>query len=379
MSRSSTVNPLLDRVRGVLLTVGVTQAVLSHPETLASLGVFENPEEDWPVATPFAPVRALLVLGPTKAILVVADFHACAAQDRGVRIAAYPSYSYERELDPPAELLQALSDAKREAGFAPGATGIESMHLPWLVASWLAETGHSPVACDETILAARVVKIETELNAIRRASRLADVVQQSIKDNAAPGISEAELAGLAQAAMVREAGRRVPAILTVSTGSEGTATGGGVATDRLVRPADLVLVDTSPWIDGAWSDTANAVFVGTADRVTLRRFDAVKRALHLGIEACRPGVVARDVDALVREALAEHGPTYPHHSGHGIGGAWAERPMITPYSDSTIEEGMVLALEPAIYRQGWGGIRLEHTFHVRAGGNEILTAFEHTL
>ena len=187
MGRSSTVNPLLDRVRGVLLTVGVTQAVLSHPETLASLGVFENPEEDWPVATPFAPVRALLVLGPTKAILVVADFHACAAQDRGVRIAANPSYSYERELDPPAELLQALSDAKREAGFAPGATGIESMHLPWLVASWLAEKGHSPVACDETILAARVVKIETELNAIRRASRLADVVQQSIKDNAAPG------------------------------------------------------------------------------------------------------------------------------------------------------------------------------------------------
>lgn len=105
----------------------------------------------------------------------------------------------------------------------------------------------------------------------------------------------------------------------------------------------------------------------------------MKRALHLGIEACRPGVVARDVDALVREALAEHGPTYPHHSGHGIGGAWAERPMITPYSDITIEEGMVLALEPAIYRQGWGGIRLEHTFHVRAGGNEILTAFEHTL
>src|SRR5258705_60979 len=92
----------------------------------------------------------------------------------------------------------------------------------------------------------------------------------------APGVSEAELAGLAAAAMHRDAGRRVPAILTVSAGAEASATGGGVATDRVVRSGDLVLTDTSPWIDGAWSDSANAVFVGTPDRETVRRFDAVR-------------------------------------------------------------------------------------------------------
>ena len=54
-----------------------------------------------------------------------------------------------------------------------------------------------------------------------------------------PGVSEAELAGLAAAAMFREAGRRVPAILTVSTGAEATATGGGVATERVVQQGDL--------------------------------------------------------------------------------------------------------------------------------------------
>jgi Xaa-Pro aminopeptidase len=44
-----------------------------------------------------------------------------------------------------------------------------------------------------------------------------------------------------------------------------------------------------------------------------------------------------------------------------------------------VEEGMVLALEPAIYLPGWGGIRLEHVFAVGATDNEILTRFEHTL
>ena len=200
-----------------------------------------------------------------------------------------------------------------------------------------------------------------------------------MKDHAAPGISEAELAGLAAAAMFREAGRRVPGILTVTTGAEATATGGGVATGRIVRSGDLVLTDTSPWIDGGWSDTANAVFVGEPDGPTRDRFDAVRRALHAGIALCRPGVVARDVDRSVRDMLAEHGPTYPHHTGHRIGAAWSEEPRITPYCDERLEEGMVLALEPAIYLPGWGGIRLEHVFVVGADGNEILTRFEHTL
>ena len=88
----------------------------------------------------------------------------------------------------------------------------------------------------------------------------------------------------------------------------------------------------------------------------------MRRALHEGISLCRPGVVAKDVDREVRSLLAEHGPTYPHHTGHGIGAAWSEEPRITPYNDLRIEEGMVLALEPAIYRPGWGGIRLEHVF-----------------
>ena len=77
--------------------------------------------------------------------------------------------------------------------------------------------------------------------------------------------------------------------------------------------------------------------------------------------------------------LADHGPTYSHHTGHRIGAAWSEEPRITPYCGARLEEGMVLALEPAIYQPGWGGIRLEHTFLVGANGNEILTKFEHTL
>ena len=373
-----TLEARLNRLRLALGADGHSQAVLSHPETLAQLGCFELPTEDWPVSNPFVAVPALLCLGPEEAVLVVADFHA--ADVRGdARIVTYRSYDFQSPPDPVGELHTALVAALDAAGVVAGPTGVEAMSLPHAIAEWLREAGRTPVACDAAIASARRNDPPPELAAIRRASRLADVVQQAIKNYAEPGVSEAELAGLAATAMYREAGRRVPAILTVTAGADASATGGGVATGRVIRSGDLVLTDTSPWIDGAWSDSANAVFVGTPDGETRRRFDAVRRALHEGISLCRPGAVARDVGRQVRDLLAEHGPTYAHHTGHGIGAAWSEEPRITPYNDVVIEEGMVLALEPAIYRPGWGGIRLEHVFVVGAGGNEILTQFEHTL
>ena len=363
----------LDHLRAALDAAGHTQAVLSHPETLASLGCFESPVEDWPVSNPFVPVPALLCVGPEDAVLVVADFHTTDVRSAAARLVTYRSYDFQRAPDPAGELRAAVSTVLDEAGFARVPTGIEARHLPHAIAEWLRHAGREPVSCDGA------VEVTPDLDAIKRASRLADVVQQAVKDHAEPGISEAELAGLAAGVMFREAGRRVPGILTVTTGAEATATGGGVATARVVQAGDLVLTDTSPWIDGGWSDTANTISVGAPDRTKRIRFDAVRRALHEGIALCRPGVVAKDVDRRVRDLLAAHGPTYNHHTGHRIGAAWSEDPRVTPYCDARLEEGMVLALEPAIYVPSWGGIRLEHTFLVGADGNEILTEFEHTL
>jgi Xaa-Pro aminopeptidase len=170
----------------------------------------------------------------------------------------------------------------------------------------------------------------------------------------------------------------VPAILTVTTG-EATASGGWEATDRVIAPGELVLCDVSPWIDGHWSDSANALCAGTPTAEQRRIFDRVRRALELAIELCAPGALACDVDTAVRAELEDLGPTYAHHTGHGIGASWSEPPRITPYERTRLEEGMVLAVEPAFYAAGFGGIRLEHVFVVRAGGNELLTRFEHTL
>jgi Xaa-Pro aminopeptidase len=77
--------------------------------------------------------------------------------------------------------------------------------------------------------------------------------------------------------------------------------------------------------------------------------------------------------------VGDAGHEYNHHTGHGLGYVRAEAPRITPTSEDVLEEGMVIALEPGVYIEGWGGFRHEHIMAVRAHGAELLTRFEHTL
>jgi Xaa-Pro dipeptidase len=369
------VRELLDRLRDALEREGIRHAILSHPETLAHLVGYEQPFEDWPVADPFSAAPPLLTLTPDEATLVVPTFYASRARDSPVPVKVARTHAF---VGTPPDALAELERTLQLLDVRPGVLGIEARMLPVRVADLLRASGAELVPVDELVVNARLRKTAVEVKAIRRASRLDDDVQQAVKDEARPGLAESELAGLAQAAMQREAGRRVPAVLTVTAGAA-TGTGGDVATGREIYEGDLVLTDTSPWIGGAWSDIANAVVVGEPDGEQQRVFDSVRRALELAIDVCRPGAVAGDVDRRVRESLLDWGGTYPHHTGHGIGAAWSEPPLLIPGSEARVEEDMVLAVEPAIYREGWGGVRLEHVFVVRASGNEILTEFEHTL
>ena len=365
---------LIDRLRDVVVRAGVNQALLSHPESVAHLSGFSDPIEDWPVANPFVGGPSLLAVGASVATLLVADFYDGFARSARVPVRSYRSYDIHTPPDPSGELERVLL----EIGLRPGPLGVEAGTLPMRVADALRAAGFDLVPVDDLVLESRRRKLPLEIDAIRRASELADIVQTAIREHAEAGISEVELAGLAQASMYRSAGRRVPAVLFVTAGAT-TGLGGAEPSGTTLRQGDIVLTDTSPWIDGAWSDTARVVVVGKPSAVQQRMFDAVRSALELAISLCRPGAIACEVDRKVRESLSEWGPVYAHHTGHGIGASWSEEPRIVPYNNMQIEEDMVLAVEPAIYRPGFGGMRVEDVFVVRADGNELLSHSEHRL
>ena len=106
----------LDRLRAALGEAGVAHALLSHPETLATLGCFETPTEDWPVSNPFVTIPALLYVRSDDAVLIVADFHAPDVRPSPASVVTYRSYDFQRAPDPARELCTALQAALDDAG-----------------------------------------------------------------------------------------------------------------------------------------------------------------------------------------------------------------------------------------------------------------------
>ena len=150
---------------------------------------------------------------------------------------------------------------------------------------------------------------------------------------------------------------------------------------RRLGRSDLVLVHCNSYADGLWTDVTRTYIVGEPDRRMRRAYNAIFDARAAGLAAVRPGVTGADVDLAVRDTLRRHGfeRELRHATGHGVGLAaihhWA-RPRIHPLSPDVLERGMVFNIEPAIYQDGWGGIRHCDVALVTSAGVEVLTPFQ---
>jgi Xaa-Pro dipeptidase len=359
--------------------LGADVVLLSSAPAVADATGYFPRWETWPGYNPYVPEPALAVAWPdAEPVLILPDYYSGYTKDLTIEVVLFPSYSHTRALDQVGEQAEAVSE---RLGPSVGRLGYERRTLPVALHDELdarVDVGEWSDAAGALELA-RVVKLAVEVEALRAAARMADVVQATVKERAEAGRREIEVANDAIAAAWAEAGERFPILIQLSAGAATAAMGGGDPGQRRLEGGDLVCTDTAPWLGGFWSDTCNAVTVGTPDARQREVFDVVAEALRAGIAAARPGAEARAVDDACRSVVRAAGFDYPHHSGHGLGLAHTEPPRITPDSTEVLQAGMALALEPGIYIEGWGGFRHEHVFIVGADENEVLTQFEHTL
>lgn len=121
--------------------------------------------------------------------------------------------------------------------------------------------------------------------------------------------------------------------------------------------------------------------MGEPDTRQQQMFDAVSAARQEALSAIRPGVKAADVDAAARDILKTRGfgPHFKHSTGHGVGFSAIDanaKPRLHPKSEDVLEVGMVFNVEPAIYFDGYGGMRHCDMVLVTDSGAEVLTAFQ---
>jgi Xaa-Pro aminopeptidase len=367
---------ILDKGRGFLRQAGLKGAMLAHPASVIWLTGYAPPILHGP--SPFEGGPALLWLDSERVLLLVSDMEQSAAAATGAEVVTYPSYQIESPLRPLVAQADALTAMLGTLTVpAHGKIGIES--LPLHLGKRLATKFHSAdlAEIDGWTEALRVVKTAGEIAKIHQACRLCSTAQATLRHAALNGdlrgMTEIAIFDLFLLAMEQQAGERLPVLADLVAGGR-TAGVGGLPTTYTVQAADPVLADVVPRLNGYWGDICNVHFAGEPSADLKRYYVAARNALDAAISAVRPGVLANEIDRIAREAIAKQGyPPYPHHTGHGLGVAYHEEPRICGYNSTPLEAGMVIALEPGVYVEGVGGVRLEHVMVVTDNGAEILT------
>jgi Xaa-Pro aminopeptidase len=312
--------------------------------------------------SPFAAGPVAVVEADRIRLLVSAD-EAEGAAATGCEVLTYEGFTTGR-LDPHGYQAEAL-----------GALGLRGPVAVELHALTLSLARVLPVEVRDASAAlrrARAVKTPWQLERIRAAIALCDAGQAAARELAQPGISELDLQAGIQAAMERAAGERLPLLDDLVSGRR-TADIGGYPSSRTLVDGDLVIVDLVPRLDGFFGDSCATLSLGAPPAGADELHAAALAGLERGLAALRPGLVAGELDALVREGL-----DYPHHTGHGLGAATHEEPRIVPGGQTVLEAGMVVALEPGGY-PGPFGLRVEHVAVVTDGGCEVLSGHSLTL
>jgi Xaa-Pro aminopeptidase len=151
-----------------------------------------------------------------------------------------------------------------------------------------------------------------------------------------------------------------------------TATG-----DRPVQEHEPTLLEIWVCVDGYWCDHTKNVCPGELTSAYDELLDQLLEVFEAAVDHARDGASLPDLDRLVRDAIADAGyPGQPSHPiCHGVGARAHEPPYAHQAGSGTIREGMVLAIEPGIYWDGGGGLRLEDNFLITADVPEKLCRY----
>jgi Xaa-Pro aminopeptidase len=240
-----------------------------------------------------------------------------------------------------------------------------------------------PDAADATPLLARARAIKTgqEIERMRLANEIAAAAMEHVREQLRPGMKESE-AGALWNGFVHGQGTGWQGNVDLAHGFSLVWSGPGIRTftatgDRPVQEHEPTLFEIWVCADGYWCDHTKNLCPGELTPAYEQLLEQLTDVYERAVEHCRPGASLPELDRLIREGIAGAGyPGQPSHPvAHGVGARAHEPPYAHQAGSGTIEEGMVLAIEPGIYWEGGGGLRLEDNFLITAAGGEKLSPF----
>lgn len=222
----------------------------------------------------------------------------------------------------------------------------------------------------------RARKDAGEVALITRAVGMAERALQRTLAALRPGLTETAVAGMLEQYLRDEGSEAFPFPSIVATGPR-SALPHARAGDRVLTVGDLVLLDFGAVAGGYCSDITRTVVLGAATAEQREVYDIVREANTRASGAVRAGMRGMAADAVARDYIdaCGYGEAFGHSLGHGIGLEVHEAPRLAKTVEASLAAGMVVTIEPGIYRPGWGGVRIEDDVLLTDAGREVLTTF----
>jgi Xaa-Pro aminopeptidase len=246
---------------------------------------------------------------------------------------------------------------------------------------WFHSFGREIADATPLLVRARAVKTEQEVERMRLANEIAAAAMEHTREHLRPGMKESEAAAL-WAGYVHGKGTGWRGQVDLALAFSLVWTGPGIKT--FTATGDLPVVEDEPtlfeiWVcaDGYWCDHTKNLCPWQLRPEYAELEKALLAVYERAIEHCRPGASLAELDRLIRDGIAQAGyPGQPSHPVcHGVGARAHEPPYAHQRGEGTIQEGMVLAIEPGMYWEGGGGLRVEDNFLITGGGAEKLSPF----
>lgn len=315
-----------------------------------------------------------LVTADAATALVVVDMEANTIRSKapkGTEIAVWREFNFDA--------MQVLANLLRKHGLARGRVGIEMDYLPAgdLAALEKLLPDAEFISAEKLLARLRQIKTPTEIDILRKLSRIADKAITDAYHSARAGASEMDLAA-ALTRGVYEQGAEYFKLMIVATGERSVFPNVG-PTERVLKRGDVCRVEIFPMISGYYAGVCRTAAVGAPPPHAERIWENLTACKYLLLDAIKPGASSRAIYDLYLSKLKELDLPPISFIGHGIGLHLHEDPYLGPTEDQLLEAGMVLGIEPLVYETGYGfGMQNKDMVLVTDGGCELLSNYANT-
>lgn len=229
------------------------------------------------------------------------------------------------------------------------------------------------IEISDIIFAQRAIKDDDELKLITKGAQHNDKLFSHLCGFIRPGISETDIK--AEIVYYMHKNGAETAFAPIVALGRNSSLPHATPSDRKLRAGDFVTMDYGCRFGGYCSDFTRTVAISHIDKEQQKVYDIVKCAGDNAIAALKAGALAKIIDAVARDYIAQHGfgQAFGHGLGHGVGLFIHEAPTLGEKSDAVLEDGMVVTIEPGIYLAGRFGVRIEDLCVIKDGGCVNLT------